>query len=131
MNKDNKSNYNNDSFNNFDNTNNLENKRFKKNDSGFICQNCGKTVEPLKYTSRNHCPYCLFSIHADVTPGDRKNTCMGMLAPILSEPSADLKKGYIITFKCTKCGNKVRNRAASDDDTNLLIYLTNPENNKK
>ena len=111
--------------------NSLKNKRFKKNDAGFICLNCGKKVSPLKYTSRNHCPYCLYSLHADIVPGDRKNPCMGLLAPILSEPSADLKKGYIITFKCEKCGNTVRNKAAADDDINLLIYLTNPENSIK
>jgi len=106
----------------------LKDKRFKKNDNGFICQNCGKPVEPLKYTSRNHCPYCLFSIHADIMPGDRKNSCMGMLSPVKSEPSSDLKKGYVITFKCTKCGETTRNKAAADDNTDLLIYLTNPEN---
>jgi len=125
MNNINNINNNNDSFDNF------ETKRFKKNDGGFICLNCGKTVGPLKYTSRNHCPRCLFSLHADIAPGDRKNTCMGLLAPVLSEPSPDLKKGYIITFRCSKCGEKVRNRAASDDDINLLIYLTNPENSLK
>ena len=37
----------------------MEEKRFKNKDEGFICENCNKTVEPLKYTSRDHCPYCL------------------------------------------------------------------------
>ena len=106
----------------------MEAKRFTKNDSGFICVNCGKEVKPLRYTSRNHCPYCLFSLHVDITPGDRNNMCAGILVPVLTEPSADLKKGYIITFKCQKCGEKIRNRAANDDDTRLLINLTNPEN---
>jgi len=107
---------------------NIEIKRFKKNDSGFVCINCGKEVAALKYTSRNHCPYCLFSRHVDIMPGDRENKCAGILEPVLSEPSPDLKKGYIITFKCKKCGEKIRNRAANDDDTRLLIKLTNPEN---
>ena len=110
---------------------NIETKRFKKNDSGFVCVNCGKEVGTLKYTSRNHCPYCLFSLHVDITPGDRMNTCGGILEPVLSEPSPDLKIRYIITFKCRKCGEKIRNKAANDDDTALLIKLTNPENYKK
>ena len=112
----------------------METKRFIKNDGGFICVNCKKEVSPLKYTSRNHCPNCLFSMHVDIMPGDRENKCGGILEPILSEPSSDLKKGYIILFRCKKCGEKVRNRAALDDDKNLLIKLTNPEyykNNKK
>ncbi|MCL1858118.1 MAG: RNHCP domain-containing protein [Oscillospiraceae bacterium] len=108
----------------------METKKFIKNDSGFICVNCGKSVGTLKYTSRNHCPYCLFSLHVDINPGDRDNTCKGKLEPVLTEPSPDIKKGYIIIFKCKKCGEKVRNRAANDDNTALLIKLTNPDNYK-
>jgi DNA-directed RNA polymerase subunit RPC12/RpoP len=109
------------------NQQNITNKRFIKNDSGFICKNCGKSIEPLKYTSRNHCPYCLYSLHVDIMPGDRKNSCGGVLKPILSEPSPNIKKGYVITFKCDKCGKTIRNKAAADDNINLLINLTNPE----
>ena len=109
----------------------METKRFIKNDDGFICVNCGREVPPLKYTSRNHCPFCLYSLHVDITPGDRQNTCGGILEPVFSEPSPDLKKGYTIVFKCGKCGAQTRNRAASDDNATLLIKLTNPENYKK
>jgi len=103
-------------------------KRFIKNDGGFICINCGREISPLKYTSRNHCPHCLYSLHIDVMPGDRQNNCGGILQPVLSEPSAS--KGFVITFKCKKCGEKIRNKAAKDDDTKILIRLTNPENIK-
>ena len=106
----------------------METKRFIKNDAGFVCANCKKEVGPLKYTSRNHCPFCLFSLHVDITPGDRNNPCGGILEPVLSEPSPDLKKGYVVKFRCRKCGDTVRNRAAVDDDAGLLIKLTNPEN---
>jgi hypothetical protein len=49
------------------------------------------------------------------------------MEPILVEP--DLKKGYIITHKCTKCGAEKRCRAAHEarvqpDDLDLLIKLT-------
>ncbi len=104
----------------------METKRFTKNDSGFVCAVCGKEVKPLGYTSRNHCPYCLSSLHIDVMPGDRANDCKGILKPIQTEP--DRKKGFIITFKCEKCGEKVRNKSAADDNNSLLIKLTNPEN---
>lgn len=93
-----------------------------KNDNGFICKNCGKDVPPLKYTSRNHCPYCLHSIHIDNIPGDRANTCLGIMEPIDVEPSS--KKGYIITFRCKKCKEVKRNKMADDDDYDKLLSIT-------
>ena len=51
-------------------------------DKEFECENCGKHVPKLGYSCRNHCPYCLFSKHVDVTPGDRANECRGVLEPI-------------------------------------------------
>lgn len=93
-----------------------------KNDNSFVCRNCGREVPPLKYTSRNHCPYCLHSIHIDNIPGDRANTCLGLMKPIMVEPSA--KKGYIISFKCTKCGEIKRNKSADDDDFDMLLKVT-------
>lgn len=98
-------------------------KQFTKRDESFICENCGKEVNKLGYTSRDHCPYCLCSKHVDVTPGDRANTCKGILKPIQVLP--DSKKGYIIVYKCSKCGQMHRNKAAEDDDSDLLIRLTN------
>ena len=105
----------------------MENKRFTKNDSGFVCKNCGKAVLPLGYTSRNHCPFCLCSLHVDINPGDRANPCGGILRPIKAEP--DPKRGYIITHRCDRCGALVRNKAAHEakiqpDDTELIIKLT-------
>ena len=102
-------------------------KTFVKNDEGFICVNCKKRVEPLGYTSRNHCPFCLHSLHVDINPGDRMNDCKGVLEPIQAIP--DAKKGMIIVFKCKKCGKTVRNKAAlrdgeGKDNTSLLIKLT-------
>ncbi len=104
-----------------------EQKRFTKNDSGFVCSHCGRQVQPLGYTSRNHCPFCLWSLHVDVLPGDRANPCQGAMEPIRVEP--DRKRGYIVIHRCTKCGAIVRNRAAQEakvqpDDIRLLIRLT-------
>lgn len=105
----------------------MQNKRFTKNDNGFVCVNCGFEVEPMKSSSRNHCPKCLCSLHVDINPGDRACDCHGILRPIAVEP--DPKKGYIIIHKCDKCGQIKRNKAAVDidtqpDDTELLISLT-------
>ena len=105
----------------------MEQKRFVKNDAGFICAHCGKEVQPLGYTSRNHCPFCLWSLHVDNLPGDRANPCRGELEPIRVEP--DPKKGFVIVHRCVKCGELRRNRAAHEatvqpDNKKLLIRLT-------
>ena len=106
----------------------METKRFSKNDAGFICVHCGREVTPLGYTSRNHCPHCLWSLHVDVMPGDRQNTCRGPMRPIYAEP--DARRGYIITHRCEVCGAVGRNRATrerageGEDNLDLLIALT-------
>ncbi len=105
----------------------MEQKRFSKNDNGFTCAHCNREVEPLGYTSRNHCPFCLWSLHLDINPGDRACECMGQMKPIKVE--TDAKKGYIIVHKCQKCGEIHRNRAAHEaksqpDNLKLLIQLT-------
>ena len=108
----------------------MEEKRFKKNDEGFVCKNCGKEVLPLGYTSRNHCPFCLCSLHVDINPGDRANPCLGILRPVQVLP--DPRKGYIILHKCTGCGEIHRNKAAHEakvqpDNLKFLIKLTSVE----
>lgn len=100
----------------------MQTKRFSKNDSGFVCVNCKSEVPPLGYTSRNHCPKCLCSLHLDVNPGDRASDCKGVMRPVFAKP--DAKKGFVITHKCDKCGKVINNKSASDDSTDLLIALT-------
>ena len=108
----------------------MERKRFTKNDDGFVCVHCGKEVKPLGYTSRDHCPFCLWSVHLDVNPGDRANDCHGNLVPV--KATLDSKKGFVIIYKCDKCGEIHRNRAANEakvqpDNVNLIIKLTSAE----
>ena len=64
-------------------------KVFNELDEGFICENCGKNVNKLVYSSRDHCPYCLYSKHVDINPGDRANKCEGLLKPIGIEKYKD------------------------------------------
>ncbi len=96
-------------------------KNFKKNDNEFICENCGMKVDKLNYTSRDHCPFCLFSKHVDINPGDRLNTCQGLLVPIDVEKFKDL---YKIIYKCEKCGELHKNIMANDDDINKIIEIS-------
>ena len=105
----------------------MEQKRYTKNDSSFICENCGKEVKPLGYSSRNHCPFCLWSLHLDVNPGDRESDCGGKMRPIKAEP--DAKKGYVLIHRCEKCGALRRNKTAHEakvqpDNLKKIIALT-------
>lgn len=94
---------------------------FIKKDEEFVCKNCGKKVEKLGYTSRDHCPFCLYSLHVDVTPGDRLNKCRGILVPINVIDTS--KKGKVIIYKCKKCGKEVRNIVAKDDDLEMIYRV--------
>jgi len=96
-------------------------KRFTMKDENFICENCGKTVNKLNYTARDHCPFCLYSKHVDIMPGDRENQCQGLLQPIKIEK---FKNTYKIIYKCTKCKELHKNIIANDDDMNLIIELS-------
>ena len=98
-------------------------KKFSKNDNSFTCVVCGKIIESLKYSSRDHCTKCLCSLHVDINPGDRANTCKGILQPISIEQSN--KKGYIINYECTKCGQLHNNKAAEDDSFKTILSVMN------
>lgn len=97
-------------------------KTFNEIDEEFVCEHCGKLVPKLGYSCRNHCPYCLYSKHVDINPGDRREECHGLLKPIQVEINS--KKGYVIIYKCEKCGAIRRNVSARDDDMNKIISLT-------
>ena len=90
-------------------------------DETFICENCKKKVEKLNYTARDHCPYCLYSKHIDINPGDRSNKCKGLLEPIEIEK---FKNTYKIIYKCKKCGVHHKNIIATDDNFDLIIDLS-------
>ena len=96
-------------------------KKFNMIDESFICENCNKKVEKLDYSARDHCPYCLYSKHVDINPGDRANDCKGMLQPIGIEK---FKKTYKIIYKCKKCNQNHKNIIANDDDFNMIIELS-------
>ena len=90
-------------------------------DEKFICEHCGKEVPKLEYSARDHCPYCLYSKHVDINPGDRANPCKGLLKPIDIEKFKDTFK---IIYKCEACGNLHKNIIAIDDDMNEIIKIS-------
>jgi hypothetical protein len=99
----------------------------EKENAGFICENCGQPVTPLSNGSyRNHCPFCLFSKHIDVTPGDHQNTCGGLMHPIGIKYNS--KKGYQIIHRCLRCGrqsiNKIAENTVQPDNMDIVVGLT-------
>ena len=96
-------------------------KRFTMKDENFICENCGKEVSKLNYTARDHCPYCLYSKHVDIMPGDRENECKGKLKPIGIEKFKDT---YKIIYQCEKCHQLHKNVMAIDDNMDFIIELS-------
>jgi RNHCP domain len=95
--------------------------------NAFVCAHCGVDVPPLDNGSyRNHCPYCLYSLHVDINPGDRGSECKGILEPVGVDYNA--KKGWVILHHCQSCGEIRRNKAALDDsvsdDYELIVSLS-------
>ena len=89
----------------------------------FHCAHCGKEIHPEGAGSqhRNHCPHCLYSLHVDEVPGDRKALCHGEMEPIgvISKGDGD----WSILHLCKTCGKLSLNRALADDNPLLLMQL--------
>ena len=96
-------------------------KRFNMIDEEFICENCGEKVSKLEYSARDHCPFCLYSKHVDINPGDRSNECQGLLEPVGIEKFKDT---YKILYKCLKCGQSHKNIMARDDNYDKILILS-------
>jgi rubrerythrin len=93
--------------------------RFTRTIEDFTCQHCGFLVKGNGYT--NHCPKCLYSRHVDIYPGDRRESCGGMMAPI----GLEIKNAeHIIIQRCEKCGHERKNRAVPEDDFNVILKLS-------
>lgn len=89
----------------------------------FLCAHCGTTVpgEAPGTQQRNHCPRCLHSLHADITVGDRRSLCRGVMDPI----SLWVRHGHELALlhRCQRCGVIHSNRIAGDDDPKTLREL--------
>jgi len=100
----------------------------------FKCVNCHTYVscEPrlAGVSSRNHCPYCLWSRHLDLQkPGDRLAACREKMEPVgLTLKKSHRKYGeergeLMLIHVCRECGKVSINRIASDDIAGKLAEL--------
>lgn len=89
----------------------------------FICKTCGRLVMPEGAGSnhRNHCPYCLSSVHVDDLPGDRAADCGGIMEPV----GIWVKKNreWALIHRCVRCGHLNANRIAADDNQAKLLSI--------
>ena len=83
----------------------------------FICQNCEKKVSNLAWgtKNRNHCPFCLHSLHVDNIVGDRLSKCGGKTFKKDGEE--------LLVHQCIKCGEIRKNRVAGDDSLVVVAEL--------
>ncbi len=89
----------------------------------FLCVHCGNTVVPSEYGTehRNHCPHCLWSVHVDIRPGDRRSGCRGEMEPIGVWIKG--RREWSLIHRCKRCGLMRTNRIAGDDDEVRLFSL--------
>jgi hypothetical protein len=84
-----------------------------RRDEGFTCVHCGEEVGPLGFTDRDHCPFCLRSLHVDVVPGDRAQGCGGIFDPVGGEMVGGEP---VLFYLCRKCGQSHRVKAITRGD---------------
>lgn len=93
-------------------------RRFQRRVEDFACANCGRKVAGDGYT--NHCPHCLWSAHVDVHPGDRAETCGGLMRPLRVETQGG---AWTLVHECTACRIVRRCKTATGDDREALLEL--------
>ena len=101
----------------------------------FKCGHCHVMVSSAHFLSgvnnRNHCPYCLWSRHVDLSAaGDRLETCLGLMQPVGLTLKITPKKDssatageLMLIHQCTGCGKLSINRIAADDDSQTILAV--------
>ncbi len=92
-------------------------------DPAFVCEHCHQTVPGSAEGTqhRNHCPRCLWSLHVDLTPGDRRCGCKGPMEPIAVSVRRDGE--WMLVHRCGRCTAIRTNRIAGDDNGLALMSL--------
>jgi hypothetical protein len=93
-------------------------KRFTRTIEDFACEHCGTKVVGNGYT--NHCPSCLWSKHVDKNPGDREESCGGMMEPVGAEKEG---KDDMIVHACVRCGFTRRATLRKEDNVDSYVAI--------
>ena len=108
--------------------------RMRYYEEAFTCRHCGALVQANPLLSgvqhRNHCPYCLWSLHVDLyEAGDRLCACRGGMRPIGLTFKAGRNKyaaeqgELMLVHQCELCCDLSINRIAADDDDTLILEI--------
>lgn len=102
----------------------------------FTCSLCQKQISTNNlYGSnhRNHCPFCLWSLHKDEKwPGDRVSPCQGEMEPIaltfkhegVDKFTGKPKQGEtLLIHHCKTCDKISINRIAGDDKPEEILKI--------
>ena len=91
--------------------------------TAFLCTHCDRAIPGTApgTVHRNHCPHCLWSLHVDLTAGDRRSAYRGPMEPIAIgiRPAG----GWSIVHRCGRCGPVRLRRSAGDDSEVLLVSM--------
>ena len=90
-------------------------KKFTRTIEDFSCEHCERKVKGDGYT--NHCPFCLWSKHVDINPGDRQNKGKGMMEPTKAFYA---KETWFVMQKCEKCGKMKKIKLKKGDDLSVV-----------
>jgi rubrerythrin len=94
--------------------------KFKRTIENFVCEFCGQNIIGDGYT--NHCPFCLYSKHVDIHPGDREASCQGLMKPT----EVEVKNHKLsIVHTCVLCGYQKKNKLSEDDNREVIFQLLN------
>ena len=89
----------------------------------FECVRCGHKVglAAMGTKHRNHCPWCLWSLHVDDVPGDRAAGCEGVMEPVAVQ--VERNGEWMLIHRCGTCKTLKANRIAGDDNELALMSL--------
>ena len=98
-------------------------RRHRHGGGGFACRRCHRHIgEDAPGTAhRNHCPFCLWSVHLDERPGDRRSPCNGGMEPIAVWVRPD--EEWALVHRCGTCRVVRVNRVAGDDNEMALLSI--------
>ena len=101
----------------------------------FRCAHCRNLVSAAHMLSgvnnRNHCPYCLWSLHLDLfAAGDRLSACKGQMRPIgltikksRNKYRPEARGELMLIHECLECQSLSINRIAADDDPESILTI--------
>lgn len=102
---------------------NIRKKNFIFVSESFDCEYCSFHNAKGDGFIRNHCFACLASKHLDLeVPGDRASECGGKMSPEQVFYNPD--KGQMLVHVCEKCGKKIKNSLAPDDNMELVSKIS-------